>query len=60
MQDFSHFVGVDFSTGKIYPDIEALGFKSIPQNYLLDRNGKVIAINIYDEELVKKLEELIK
>lgn len=60
MQDFSHFVGVDFSTGKMYPDIEALGFKSIPQNYLLDRNGKIIAINIHGEELVKKLEELIK
>lgn len=60
MQDFSHFVGVDFSTGKMYQDIEALGFKSIPQNYLLDREGKVIAINIYGEELVKKLEKLIK
>lgn len=60
MQDFSHFVGVDFSTGKMYQDIEALGFKSIPQNYLLDREGKVIAINIYGEELVKKLDELIK
>lgn len=60
MQDFSHFVGVDFSTGKMYQDIEALGFKSIPQNYLLDRNGKIIAINIHGEELIKKLEGLIK
>lgn len=60
MQDFSHFVGVDFSTGKMYQDIEALGFKFIPQNYLLDRNGKIIAINIYGEELIKKLEELTK
>lgn len=33
---------------------------TIPQNYLLDREGKIIAINIYGEELVKKLEELIK
>lgn len=60
MQDFSHFVGVDFSTGKMYPDIEALGFKSIPQNYLLDRNGKIIAFNINGKDLIKKLEELIK
>jgi hypothetical protein len=44
----------------MYPDIEALGFKSIPQNYLLDRNGKIIAINIYGGELIKKLEELTK
>ena len=60
MEDFVHFVGVDFSTGKMYPDIEALGFKSIPQNYLLDRDGKIIAININGEELIKKLEGLIK
>ena len=60
MQDFIHFVGIDFSKGKMYSDIEALGFKSIPQNYLLDRNGKIIAINIHGEELIKKLDELIK
>ena len=60
MHNFHHFVGVDFSTGKLYPDIEALGFKTIPQNYLLDREGKIIAINIYGEELIKKLEELTK
>ena len=60
MHNFHHFVGVDFSTGKLYPDIEALGFKTIPQNYLLDRDGKIIAINIYGEVLIKKLEELIK
>lgn len=60
MQDFTHFVGVDFSTGKMYSDIEALGFKAIPQNYLLDREGKIIAINIYGEELIKKLEVLTK
>ena len=60
MHNFHHFVGIDFSTGNLYPDIEALGFKTIPQNYLLDRDGKIIAINIYGEELIKKLEELIK
>ena len=60
MHNFHHFVGVDFSTGKLYPDIEALGFKTIPQNYLLDHDGKIIAINIKDKELIKKLEELIK
>ena len=60
MHNFHHFVGVDFSTGKLYPDIEALGFKTIPQNYLLDRDGKIIAINIKGNELIKKLEELTK
>ena len=60
MHNFHHFVGVDFSTGKLYPDIEALGFKNIPQNYLLDGEGRIIAININGKELIKKLEELTK
>ena len=31
------------------------GIKSIPQNYLLDPSGKIIAINLRGEELTKKL-----
>jgi len=60
MHNFHHFVGVDLSTGKLYPDIEALGFKTIPQNYLLDRDGNIIAFNINGKDLIKKLEKLIK
>ncbi len=56
----NHYIGVDFSNGKMFSDIEQLGIKAIPQNYLLDREGKIIAINIYGEELIKKLEELTK
>lgn len=60
MHNFHHFIGVELSTGKLYPDIEALGFKTIPQNYLIDRDSKIIVINIKGNELIKKLEELIK
>ncbi len=34
------------------------GIKSIPQNYLLDRTGKIIAVNIRGDELNKKLLEI--
>ena len=54
-----HYQGID-KRGNQYKDIAALGFETIPQNYLLDRDGKIIAINIYGEELIKKLEELTK
>ena len=54
-----HYHGID-KRGNQYKDIAALGFETIPQNYLLDREGKIIAINIYGEELIKKLEELTK
>ena len=33
---------------------------SIPRNYLLDREGRIIAIDIYDDDLIKKLEELTR
>ena len=54
-----HYQGID-KRGNQYKDIAALGFETIPQNYLLDREGKIIAINIYGEELIKKLEEQTK
>jgi len=34
------------------------GIKSIPQNYLLDPTGKIIATNLRGEELNKKLASL--
>jgi peroxiredoxin len=34
------------------------GIRSIPQNFLLDKDGKIIAINIRAEELNKKLSEI--
>ncbi len=36
------------------------GIRAIPQNFLLDPAGKIIAKNIRGEELQKKLEEVIK
>lgn len=36
------------------------GIRAIPQNFLLDPAGKIIAKNIRGEELHKKLEDLIK
>jgi peroxiredoxin len=36
------------------------GIRAIPQNFLLDPTGKIIAKNIRGEELNKKLEEVIK
>jgi peroxiredoxin len=36
------------------------GIRAIPQNFLLDPSGKIVAKNIRGEELQKKLEEFIK
>jgi peroxiredoxin len=40
--------------------VSQFNIRSIPYNMLLDRDGKVIASNLRGEELVKKLEEVIK
>ncbi|MBO6201507.1 MAG: TlpA family protein disulfide reductase, partial [Chryseobacterium sp.] len=36
------------------------GVYEIPDNFLIDQNGKVVARNIHGEELTKKLAELTK
>ena len=34
--------------------------KSIPQNFLLDPNGMIIAKNLHEGELIEKLQEIFK
>ena len=59
LQTLHHFKGTD-EKGEIYSEMKRLIVKgTIPQNYLLDREGRIIAINIYGESLIKKLEELM-
>jgi peroxiredoxin len=43
----------DNAVAKLY------GIQSIPQNYLLDKEGKIVASNIRGDELMKKLDEVI-
>lgn len=50
----SELKGWDCSAGKLY------GINSIPANVLVDPEGKIIARNIFGDELRKKLAELIK
>ena len=37
-----------------------LGIKSIPSNFLVDENFRIVAINLRGEQLLLKLEELLK
>lgn len=59
LHGMSHYMGID-SNKRMFKDIEALGIKSIPQNYLLGRDGKIIAINLDGDELISKLKEIIE
>lgn len=42
------------------PVCQQFGIKAIPSNYLLDKDGKVIATDLYDDALEKALKEKIK
>lgn len=60
LQALRHFKGTD-EKGVIYTEMKRLMAKgTIPQNYLLDRDGKIIANNIYGEKLIKMLKEQIE
>lgn len=39
--------------------VKMYGVRGIPQNFLMDPNGKIIAKNLRGEELAKKLEEVL-
>ena len=54
-----HYRGFD-KRGNLYKDIASLGIETIPQNYLLDPQGKIIAINIHGVELISRLSSLMR
>lgn len=60
LEGLRHYIGAD-TKGETRDDVKRLiPDGAIPQNVLIDRDGKVISKNIYDEELINKLKELTK
>lgn len=60
LQELHHYKGTD-ADGQILPEIDRLiPDRTIPRNYLLNREGKIIATDIYDEALIRKLERIIR
>lgn len=59
LEALNHYTAMD-SNGELFSDMRRLVVKgTIPQNYLLNKDGRIIAINIYGEELINKLERLV-
>lgn len=40
--------------------VQLFGVESIPQNFLIDRNGDIVAMNVYGDDLKKELARLMK
>ena len=59
LEALNHYKAID-SNGELFADMRKLIVKgTIPQNYLLNKDGRIIAINIYGEKLIEKLKRLI-
>ena len=41
------------------PDVKRLGIKTIPHNYLVDRSGRIIAMNLSGALLIDRMKELL-
>lgn len=54
-----HVIGTDLR-GMPNKRIQGLGIKSIPANFLLDREQRIIAKNLYGEQLVQTLDSLMQ
>ena len=59
-QDKITYTQVNDTAGWYSPVAEKYGVNAIPNTFLLDKSGKVVAINLEDEELENKIKELIK
>jgi peroxiredoxin len=53
-QHVSDLKGWNNSAAKLY------AIRSIPNNYLIGKDGKIIAKGLHGDELTKKLEEVLK
>lgn len=57
--EFIHVIGSDQERKKVEA-VEALGIERIPKNFLLDRNCRIIAKDLLDDELMQTLDSLTK
>ena len=56
-QDFIHVIGTD-SDRRSVRSVEVLDIERIPRNFLLDRNCRIIAKDLLDEQLMQTLDSL--
>lgn len=56
-QEFIHVIGSDEQRKKVKA-VEVLGIERIPRNFLLDRNCRIIAKDLHDEQLMQTLDSL--
>ena len=58
-QEFIHVIGTDQDRRNVR-SVEVLGIERIPRNFLLDRNCRIIAKDLHDEQLMQTLDSLTK
>ena len=57
--EIKHLNAYNDKTQKLVPDVKRLGIKTIPHNYLVDRSGRIIAMNLSGALLIDRMKELL-
>lgn len=59
LQQFTHVIGTN-NHAEISYDVILLGIERIPRNFLLDKNLKIIATDLHNDQLLEHLDSLSK
>lgn len=53
------WINVNDFLGENSPVVSLYNVTAVPSNYILDRNGNIVGKNLWDNELIKKIEETL-
>ena len=57
--EIKHLNAYNDKNQKMKPEVKRLGIQSIPHNYLVDRSGRIIAMNLSGGLLIDRMKELL-
>lgn len=57
-EDFVHVTGAN-NLREVVPEVRLLGIERIPRNFLLDKQKKIIAVDLTGDELVQRMDSLV-
>lgn len=57
-EDFVHVTGAN-NLREVVPEVRLLGIERIPRNFLLDKQKKIIAVDLTGDELMQRMDSLV-
>ena len=57
-KEFVHVTGAN-NLREVVPEVRLLGIERIPRNFLLDKQKKIIAVDLTGDELMQRMDSLV-